>query len=156
MTVFEGKRRRTRDSNLLGTFDATRATSVPQIELVFCVNADGVLNVSAQDESTGNAKKITIKNERGRLSWADIERMVADAGKFEAQDGELRKKIESKSTFEGYCFGVPNSMHEEKRAALNPGDKEVIMKEINDTLAWINGNTEAKFQSSRPSRKNLK
>jgi L1 cell adhesion molecule like protein len=145
---FEGERQRTRDNNLLGTFDLTGIPRAPrgvrQIEVTFDVNADGIMNVSAQDKSTGNMKKITIKNEKGRLSQADIDRMVADAEKFTVQDEELRKKVEAKNALEGYCFGVRNSINEEKLAgALTPDDKEAIMKEINDTLAWIEDNKEA-------------
>jgi L1 cell adhesion molecule like protein len=146
--VFEGERPRTRDNNLLGTFDLTgippAPRGVPQIEVTFDVNADGIMNVSAQDKSTGNVKKITIKNEKGRLSQADIDRMVADAEKFKAADEEVKKKVEARNALEGYCFGVRNSINQEQfAAALKPGDKDEIQKVINDTLAWIEDNKEA-------------
>jgi L1 cell adhesion molecule like protein len=146
--VFEGERPRTPDNNLLGTFDLTgippAPRGVPQIEVTFDINADGIMNVSAQDKSTGNVKKITIKNEKGRLSQADIARMVADAEKFKSQDEELKKKIEAKNALEGYCFGVRNSINQEQfSAALKPEDKEKIQNEINDMLAWIEDHKEA-------------
>jgi L1 cell adhesion molecule like protein len=158
--VFEGERQRTRDNNLLGTFDLTgippAPRGVPQIEVTFDVNADGIMNVSAQDKSTGNVKKITIKNEKGRLSQADIDRMVADAEKFKGQDEELKKKVEAKNELEGYCFGVRNSINQEQfAAALKPEDKEKIQKEINDTLAWIEDNKEAEVSVFEAKQKEL-
>jgi L1 cell adhesion molecule like protein len=158
--VYEGERQRTRDNNLLGTFDLTgippAPRGVPQIEVTFDVNADGIMNVSAQDKSTGNVKKITIKNEKGRLSQADIDRMVSDAEKFKAQDEELKKKVDAKNALEGYCFGVRNSINEEKfSAALKPGDKDTIMKEINDVLAWIDENKEAEVSVFEAKQKEL-
>jgi L1 cell adhesion molecule like protein len=145
---------------LLGTFDLTgippAPRGVPQIEVTFDVNADGIMNVSAQDKSTGNVKKITIKNEKGRLSQADIDRMVADAEKFKSQDEELKKKVEAKNALEGYCFGVRNSINQEQfAAALKPEDKEKIQKEINDTLAWIEANKEAEVAVFEAKQKEL-
>ncbi|EAY13459.1 cytosolic heat shock protein 70, putative [Trichomonas vaginalis G3] len=142
--VYEGERTRTRDNNLLGTFDLTgippAPRGVPQIEVTFDVNADGIMNVSAQDKSTGNVKKITIKNDKGRLSQADIDRMVSDAEKYKAQDEEAKKKIEAKNGLEGYCFGVRNSVNGELGSKIAQADKDAILKIVNDTLAWIESN----------------
>ena len=140
--VYEGERARTRDNNLLGTFDLTgippAPRGVPQIEVSFDINADGIMNVSAQDKSTGNVKKIQIKNEKGRLSQAEIDRMVSDAEKFKAQDEAARKKIEAKNGLEGYLFGVRNSLNNEQLAhSMNEGDKKKINDTISDALAWI-------------------
>jgi L1 cell adhesion molecule like protein len=94
--VYEGERQLTKDNNMLGTFDLTgippAPRGVPQIEVTFDVNADGIMNVSAQDKSTGNVKKITIKNEKGRLSQHDIDRMVSEAEKFKEADEAVRKR----------------------------------------------------------------
>nr|AEF30000.1 heat shock protein 70 [Trichomonas vaginalis] len=145
--VYEGERTRTRDNNLLGTFDLTgippAPRGVPQIEVTFDVNADGIMNVSAQDKSTGNVKKITIKNDKGRLSQADIDRMVSDAEKYKAQDEEAKKKIEAKNGLEGYCFGVRNSVNGELGSKIDAADKDAILKVVNDTLAWIDSNQDA-------------
>jgi L1 cell adhesion molecule like protein len=114
------------------------------------------MNVSAQDKSTGNVKKITIKNEKGRLSQADIDRMVADAEKFKAADEDVKKKVEARNALEGYCFGVRNSVNQEQFAqALKPGDKDKILKEINDTLAWIENNKEAEVSVFEAKQKEL-
>ena len=158
--VYEGERSRTRDNNLLGTFDLTgippAPRGVPQIEVTFDVNADGIMNVSAQDKSTGNVKKITIKNEKGRLSQADIDKMVADAEKYKAQDEEVRKKVEAKNALEGYCFGVRNSISQEQFAkSLSQEDKDLINKEIQDTLMWIEKNQDADVATFEAKQKEL-
>lgn len=158
--VYEGERARTLDNNLLGTFDLTgippAPRGVPQIEVTFDVNADGIMNVSAQDKSTGNVKKITIKNEKGRLSQADIDKMVADAEKYKAQDELVRKKIEAKNALEGYCYGVKNSLNNEQFAsAVSQSDKDTINKEINDTLAWIENNQDADVSAFESKQKEL-
>jgi L1 cell adhesion molecule like protein len=114
------------------------------------------MNVSARDKSTRNVKKITIKNEKGRLSQADIDRMVADAEKFKAADEEIKKKMEARNALEGYCFGVRNSVNQEQFAqALKPCDKDKILKEINDTLAWIENNKEAEVSVFEAKQKEL-
>ena len=157
--VFEGERTRTRDNNLLGTFDLTgippAPRGVPQIEVTFDVNADGIMNVSAQDKSTGNVKKITIKNDKGRLSQADIDKMVSDAEKFKAEDEALKKKVEAKNALEGYCFGVRNSLNGELASKVDPNDKSEADKIINDTLAWLDSNKEATVEEYEAKQKEL-
>jgi L1 cell adhesion molecule like protein len=141
--VYEGERAKTRDNNLLGTFDLTgippAPRGVPQIEVTFDVNADGIMNVTAQDKSTGNVKKITIKNERGRLNQADIDKMVREAEKFKAADDEVRRRIEAKNGLEAYCFSVRNSLNEGEKPE---GTKEAIMREVTDTLSWLEDHKE--------------
>ena len=158
--VFEGERSKTEDNNLLGTFDLTgippAPRGVPQIEVTFDIDANGIMNVSAKEKSTGNVKKITIKNERGRHTQAEIDKMVADAEKFKAQDEEVRKKIESKNSLEGYCFGVRNSLSNEQFAStISQEDKDKVNKEINDTLAWIDGHQDAKLDEFEAKQKEL-
>ncbi|EAY12304.1 cytoplasmic heat shock protein 70 [Trichomonas vaginalis G3] len=157
--VYEGERTRTRDNNLLGTFDLTgippAPRGVPQIEVTFDVNADGIMNVSAQDKSTGNVKKITIKNDKGRLSQADIDRMVSDAEKYKAQDEEAKKKIEAKNGLEGYCFGVRNSVNGELGSKIDAADKDAILKIVNDTLAWIESNQDASVSDYENKQKDV-
>ena len=106
--------------------------------------------------STGNVKKITIKNEKGRLSQADIDKMVADAEKYKEADELVRKKVEAKNALEGYCFGVRNSLSNEQfAAALSQADKDTINKEINDTLAWIDSNQDADVATFEAKQKEL-
>jgi L1 cell adhesion molecule like protein len=114
------------------------------------------MNVSAQDKSTGNVKKITIKNEKGRLSQEEIDKMIADAEKFKDQDEAVKKKIEAKNGLEGYCFGVKNSLNNEQFAnAINQSDKDRVNKEINDCLAWIEGNKDASVEQFENKQKEL-
>jgi L1 cell adhesion molecule like protein len=138
--VYEGERSRTRDNNLLGTFDLTgippAPRGVPQIEVTFDVNADGIMNVTAQEKSTGNVKKITIKNEKGRLSQEQIDKMVADAEKFKEQDEKIKKRVEAKNGLEGYLFGVRNSLNNEQFATVtSQADKDEVNKVISDGVA---------------------
>ena len=158
--VYEGERAKTRDNNLLGTFDLTgippAPRGVPQIEVSFDVNADGIMNVSAQDKSTGNVKKITIKNEKGRLNQGDIDRMVADAERFKAQDEEVRKKVEARNGLEGYCFGVRNSLNEPQLSqAVDQGTKEKLQSAVQEVLAWLEDHKEAEVSELERKQKEL-
>ena len=138
--VFEGERAKTRDNNLLGTFDLTgippMPRGTPQIEVTLDINADGIMNVSAMEKSTGNCKKIQIKNDKGRLSQQEIDRMVADAEKFKADDEKIRQQIEAKNKIEGYCFGVRNSLNSFQQPL--PGElKQKINSAVDDCLSWL-------------------
>jgi len=108
----------TKDCHLLGNFNlegippAPRGT--PQIEVTFDIDANGILNVSASDKATGKSEKITITNEKGRLSKEEIEKMVQDAEKYKDEDDKMRKKIDAKNGLENYCFQMKNTLNEEK------------------------------------------
>ena len=116
--VFEGERTLTRDNTLLGKFQLDGIPPMPrgqpQIEVVFDIDANGILNVSASEKSTGKAEKITITNDKGRLSKEDIERMVEEAEKYKQQDEELRESIEAKGAMENYMYMVKGSMKDLK------------------------------------------
>jgi L1 cell adhesion molecule like protein len=126
--VFEGERPLTRDNNMLGKFQLDgippMPRGVPQIEVTFDIDANGILNVSAAEKSTGKEQKITITNDKGRLSADDIERMVADAEKYKADDERQRDRIEAKNALENYLYSVRNSARDEKMASkLSAEDK---------------------------------
>merc|ERR1712174_140992 len=116
--VYEGERTMTKDNNMLGKFELSgippAPRGVPQIEVTFDVDANGILNVSACDKSTGKSQKITITNDKGRLSKEDIERMVNDAEKYKKEDEEMRDKITAKNGLEAYCFNIKQSVEDEK------------------------------------------
>merc|ERR1712110_1410947 len=140
--VFEGERQMTKDNHLLGQFNlegippAPRGT--PQIEVTFDIDANGILNVSAADKATGKSEKITITNDKGRLSKEEIEKMVADADRFKAQDDKLRKKIEAKNGLENYCFQMRNTLNEEKlKAHFTEEDKKVIEDTAAEGLQFL-------------------
>jgi L1 cell adhesion molecule like protein len=111
--VFEGERAMTKDNNLLGKFHLDgippAPRGVPQIEVTFDIDANGILNVSAQDKSTGKSNQITITNEKGRLSQSEIDRMVSEAEKYAAEDEANKKKIEAKNGLENYCYSMRNT-----------------------------------------------
>jgi len=143
--VFEGERAMTKDNNLLGKFSldgiAPAPRGVPQIEVTFDIDADGILNISAQDKATGKNGSLTIKNEKGRLSQEEIERMVAEAEKFKAEDEMNKGKIEAKNGLENYCFSLKNSMEEEKlKEKFEPEDKQKMEEAIKDALDWLERN----------------
>merc|ERR1711933_233026 len=100
---------------------------VPQVEVTFDIDANGILNVSAQDKSTGKSNQITITNEKGRLSQAEIDRMVQEAEKYRAEDEQNKSKIEAKNGLENYCFTMRNTPQEEKlKEKFEDGDKEKV------------------------------
>ena len=141
--VFEGERSLTRDCNLLGKFQLEGIPPMPrgqpQIEITYDIDANGILNVSASEKSTGKNEKITIKNERGRLSQEDIDRMVKEAENFKAQDEENKGKIESKNTLENYLYQMKNSVNEEK-SQIPENVKTEITNIVNDNLKWLESN----------------
>merc|ERR1719473_137976 len=116
----------TKDNNLLGKFHLDgippAPRGVPQITVTFDVDANGILNVSAEDKSSGKRNQITITNEKGRLSQAEIDRMVAEAEKFKTEDEQNKSKIEAKNGLENYCFSMKNSLQEEKLKEKFEGD----------------------------------
>ena len=142
--VYEGERAMTKDNNLLGKFElagippAPRGT--PQIEVTFDIDANGILNVTAEDKSTKKKNQITITNDKGRLSKDDIERMVAEAEKFKSEDEANRSRIEAKNQFEGYVFNIRNTIQDENIAGkIEAGDKAAIEKAVADATAWLEG-----------------
>jgi len=143
--VFEGERAMTKDNNLLGKFHLDgippAPRGVPQIEVTFDIDANGILNVSAQDKSTGKSSQITITNEKGRLSQAEIDRMVEAAEKFKAEDEANKARIEARNGLENYCYNLRNSMQEEQlKDKFTDSDKETMEAKIKETLDWIDKN----------------
>ena len=113
----------------------------PQIDVSFDIYANGILNVSAVDKSTGNEQKITITNDKGRLSEQDIERMVAEAEKYAQEDDAMKEKIEAKNALENYAYSMRNSVNDEKMAGkLEAADKETIEKAGSETTDWLDAN----------------
>merc|ERR1712110_1002253 len=102
---------------------------------------NGILNVSAQDKSTGKSNQITITNEKGRLSQSEIDRMVQEAEKYASEDSKLKEKVEAKNGLENYCFTMRNTLQEEKlKDKFEGGDKEAIEKAVQDALDWLDKN----------------
>lgn len=133
--VYEGERKFTKDNNLLGKFQmdgiAPAPRGVPQIEVVFDIDSNGILNVSASDKATGKSEKITITNDKGRLSQEEIQRMVDEAERFKEDDELLKKKVDAKNGLENICYQLKNTCNEGK---LSDEDKEVIESKVQETL----------------------
>merc|ERR1711988_1987941 len=143
--VYEGERAMTKDNHLLGKFDlsgiAPAPRGVPQIEVTFDIDANGILNVSASDKSTGKQNKITITNDKGRLSKEEIERMVNDAEKFKDEDAKQKDRISAKNGLESYCFNMKTTIDDEKMAdKISADDKKLITDKCNETIAWLDAN----------------
>merc|ERR1712167_383045 len=158
--VFEGERAMTKDNNLLGKFHLDgippAPRGVPQIEVTFDIDANGILNVSAQDKSTGKTNQITITNEKGRLSQSEIDRMVSEAEQYRAEDEANKGKVEAKNGLENYCFTMRNTLQEEKlKEKFEGGDKEAIEKAVQETLDWLDKNQLAEKDEFEGKQKEL-
>nr|XP_027198652.1 heat shock 70 kDa protein 1-like [Dermatophagoides pteronyssinus] len=143
--VYEGERAMTKDNNRLGTFDLTgippAPRGVPQIEVTFDVDANGILNVSAVDKSTGRQNKITITNDKGRLSKADIEKMVNEAEQYREEDERQRERISAKNQLEAYAFQLKSTMEEEAiKSKLSEEDRKTVLNKVEETLRWLDSN----------------
>jgi heat shock 70kDa protein 1/2/6/8 len=158
--VFEGERSMTRDNNLLGKFQLDgippMPRGVPQIEVTYDIDSNGILNVSAVEKSTGKVNKITITNDKGRLSAEEIERMVAEAEKFKAEDEANKAKIEAKNQLENYCFSLRASINEEKVAdAIPAADKETVKSAVDSALSWLESHPAAEKEEYEEKRQEV-
>ena len=144
--VYEGERAMVKDNNLLGTFDLTdirpAPRGVPQIEVTFALDANGILTVSATDKDSGKSESITIANDKGRLSEEDIERMVEEAEKYAAEDAKFKAKSEARNTFENFVHYVKNSVNGELAEVMDEDDKETVMDNVNESIEWLEDNTD--------------
>jgi L1 cell adhesion molecule like protein len=142
--VFEGERARTQDNNSLGTFSlegiAPAPRGQPKIEVTFDLNADGILNVSAQDSSSGIINQITITNDKDRLSKEDIEDMIRNAEKYKMEDEEHEKNVQARNAFESLVFSVKGQVADGK---FSDDDKQTIENLVSESLTWINSTTDA-------------
>jgi len=158
--VYEGERGMTRDNNLLGKFELSgippAPRGVPQIEVTFDIDANGILNVSAEDKTTGNKNKITITNDKGRLSKDQIEKMVREAEQYKAQDEKNKEKVEAKNHLENYAYSLRNTLKDDKISSkLEAGDKDKLNAAIDEAISWLEKNQTAEKDEFDAKQKEL-
>merc|ERR1712071_97603 len=148
--VYEGERSMTKDNHLLGKFDLTgippEPRGVPQTEVSFEVDANGILQVAAEDKGTGKAEKITITAEKGRLSEEEIERMVREAEEFAEEDKKVKDRIDARNGLESYLYNLKNTMEDDEKGLadqLSAEDKKEMTDMIDEALDWMDENPEA-------------
>jgi len=158
--VYEGERAMTKDNHNLGKFDLTgippAPRGVPQIEVTFDIDANGILNVSAADKSTGKQNKITITNDKGRLSKEEIERMVNDAEKFKADDEKQKDRISAKNGLESYCFNMKTTLDDEKvKDKISEDDRKAISDKCDEAIKWLDANQLAEVEEFNAQQKEV-
>lgn len=158
--VFEGERSMTRDNNLLGKFNLDgippMPRGVPQIEVTFDIDANGILNVSAVEKSTNKENKITITNDKGRLSQADIDLMVSEAEKYKKEDEANRIRVEAKNGLENYTFNLRSTLDDEKiKNQISPEDRTTIENKVKEVVSWLDANQSAEKEEFEHKQKDL-
>ena len=158
--VFEGERAMTKDNNVLGKFQLEgippMPRGVPQIDVTFDIDANGILNVSACEKSTGKEQKITITNDKGRMSAEEIERLVQEAERYKSEDDANRARVEAKNALENYTFSVKSSINDEKLAGkVSEADKKKVTDAIQSTSSWLDSNQHAEKEEFEEKQKAL-
>jgi len=159
--VFEGERPMTKDNHQLGKFDLTgippAPRGVPQIEVTFEIDANGILQVSAEDKGTGNKEKITITNDQNRLTPEDIEQMINDAERFAEDDKKLKERVDAKNELESYAYSLKTQINDKEKlgAKIQDDDKETIEEAVNSKISWLEENQEAEAEDFKAQRKEL-
>uniref|UniRef100_G1NR17 Heat shock protein family A (Hsp70) member 2 n=3 Tax=Galloanserae TaxID=1549675 RepID=G1NR17_MELGA len=158
--VYEGERAMTKDNNLLGKFDLTgippAPRGVPQIEVTFDIDANGILNVSAVDKSTGKENKITITNDKGRLSKDDIDRMVQEAEKYKAEDEANRDRVGAKNSLESYTYNMKQTVEDDKlKGKISDQDKQKVLDKCREVISWLDRNQMAEKEEYEHKQKEL-
>jgi L1 cell adhesion molecule like protein len=158
--VFEGERAMTKDNNVLGKFQLEgippMPRGVPQVDVTFDIDANGILNVSAMEKSTGKEQKITIKNDKGRMSADEIERLVQEAERYKAEDEANKARVEAKNGLENYVFQIKASANDEKLAdKISESDKKKILDAVANTTRWLDANQNAEKEEFEEKQKAL-
>ncbi|CAX44665.1 heat shock protein, putative [Candida dubliniensis CD36] len=158
--VFEGERAQTKDNNLLGKFELSgippAPRGVPQIEVTFDIDANGILNVSALEKGTGKTQKITITNDKGRLSKEEIEKMVSEAEKFKEEDEKEASRVQAKNQLESYAYSLKNTLSEEQfKSKLDASEIEEVTKAADETISWLDSNQTATQEEFADQQKEL-
>jgi len=157
--VFEGERPMTKDNHILGKFDLQNIPpaprGVPQIEVTFEIDVNGVLRVGAEDKGAGSKESITISNDQNRLTPEDIEKMVQDAEKFADEDKKLKEKVEARNELEGYLYGLKNQVKDKEKLGgkLSEEDTETVMEAVEEGISWLDENDDAEPEEFKEQKK---
>lgn len=159
--VLEGERPMSKDNHMLGKFDLTgippAPRGVPQIEVTFEIDVNGILKVSAEDKGTGNKNNIVIQNDNNRLSPEDIERMINDAEKFADEDKAVKEKVEAKNELESFTYNLKNQIGDKEKLGgkLSDDDKSTIETAVDEKIKWLDSNPDASVDEMKEQKKAL-
>jgi len=159
--VFEGERPMTKDNHLLGKFDLTglppAPRGVPQIEVTFEIDVNGILRVSAEDKGSGSKNAITITNDQNRLTPEDIERMVNDAEKFADEDKKVKERVDARHDLEGYLYGLKNQVGDKEKLGgkLSEDEKTKITEIVEEKIKWLESHQEAETEEFKTQKKEV-
>lgn len=151
----------TKDNHILGSFDLTgippAPRGVPQIEVTFEIDVNGILKVTAEDKGTGNKEKITITNDHNRLTPDDIERMIKDAEQFAEDDKKVKEKVDARNELESYVYTLKNQLSDKEKMGgkLSDSDKEKIEAALDEKIKWLESNPDAEAEELKSQKKEV-
>jgi len=161
IAIYEGERPMIKDNHLLGKFDLTgippAPRGVPQLEVTFEIDANSILQVSAEDKGTGNKEKITITNDQNRLTPEDIQKMIKESEEYAEEDKKSKDKVESRNELESYAYSLKNQINDKEKlgAKIAAGDKEKIEEIIDEKLKWLETNQDAEADEFKTQKKEI-
>merc|ERR1719408_783503 len=159
--VYQGERAMTKDNIQLGKFELKgippAPRGVPQIDVTFEIDANGILNVKAEDKGTGKAEKITITNDKGRLNQDEIDRMVKEAEQFAEEDKKVKGKVEAKNSLENYLYSMKNTVTDQKKLGekISEADKKTVLDAVEEGIKWVDGNVNADEEAFKSKQKEI-
>merc|ERR1712017_7115 len=159
--VYEGERGMTKDNHMLGKFDLsgipTALRGVPQLVVTFEIDANGILNVKAEDKASGKAEKITITNDKGRLNQDEIDRMVKEAEQFAEEDKKVKGKADAKNSLENYLYSMKNTVTDQKKLGekISEDDKKTVLDAVEEGIKWADGNPSAEEDAFKTKQKEI-
>merc|ERR1712188_130105 len=158
--VYEGERAQTKDCNKLGAFDLTgippAPRGVPQIEVTFDIDANGIMNITAKDKSNGNTKNMAIEKSARNLNEAEIERLAAEAEKYKAEDEAVKARLDARNGLESFAYNLKNSVNDNRlQDKIALPDKDRLLSAVEETIAWLDRNQEAEKDEYDAKQKEL-
>jgi heat shock protein 5 len=159
--VYEGERPMTKDNHLLGKFDLQgippAPRGIPQIEVTFQIDENGILTVMAEDKGSGNQNSITITNDQNRLTPEDIDRMINDAERFAEEDKMVRERVDAKNELESYTYSLKTQVNDEEKlgSKLSEEEKQSILTVVDEAIEWLDSNPEAETEEYQAKKKEV-